>query len=106
MDGGLDWIVVLMLVLGIIYGYTRPGKENRAAILKKALLIGVVLGVILGIILGIVTNKSLIAATIGSTIGTVLLVVIFAIFFIVGTVIGDWLEAKKKTQQQPQAEKK
>ncbi|MDI9611182.1 MAG: hypothetical protein QFX36_07630 [Archaeoglobales archaeon] len=30
------YIAVLMLVLGAIYGYTKPGKENRVAILKKA----------------------------------------------------------------------
>lgn len=95
MDG--DLIAVLMLVLGIIYGYTRPGKENRVAILKKALFIGIVLGVILGLIITLlVPGVSLIVATIGATIGTVIFVVMLAIFFIVGTVIGDWLEAKKK----------
>jgi general stress protein CsbA len=91
-------IAVLMLVLGIVYGYTRPGKEDRVAILKKALLIGLVIGVVIGFIIALVLRVSLIGATIGATIGAVIIIVVFAVFFIIGTMIGDWMEARKKAE--------
>ena len=36
----------LTLVLGIIYGYVSPGRENRGELLRKGLMIGIVLAVI------------------------------------------------------------
>jgi len=100
------YIAVLLLVLGIIYGYTRPGKENRGAILKKALVIGLVVGVIVGLAIAFLApGTSLIGATLGATIGILIVVIALTIFFIVGTVIGDWLEARKKPQE-GQTEKK
>ncbi len=99
---GIAWdlfIVVLMLVLGIVYGYTRLGKEDRVAILKKALLIGLVIGVVMGLTIALVFKVSLVGATIGATVGAVIIFVVFAVFFIIGTMIGDWMEARKKPEK-------
>jgi|GEM_PF-338766 len=90
------WIALVLLFLGIVYGYTRPGKEDRVAIMKKGIFAGVVLGVVFGLLIGIlVPGISVVGATIGTTIAFLIIAVIFALFFIVGTIIGDFLERKR-----------
>ena len=38
---------ILIIIIGIIYGYMKPGKEDRSALLKKGVLIGIILGAIM-----------------------------------------------------------
>jgi len=40
-------IELLIVIVGILYGYLKPGKEDRTALLKKGILIGVILAIIL-----------------------------------------------------------
>lgn len=87
---------VLTIAAGTIYGYLKPGKEDRTALLKKGVLIGIILGLVftgLGMLAGI---KFLLLS---SVVGFLMFieVVIIAVLFIIGTFIGDWLEEKGKT---------
>jgi len=45
-------MAILIIIIGIIYGYMKPGKEDRSAILKKGVVIGIILGAIT-IVLGL-----------------------------------------------------
>ncbi len=83
----------LMFVLGTIYGYVRPGKEDRRGLFKKRLKIGIVLALILvgiGILMGLAGGGFLVLR------GTAVLiqVIIQAVLFIIGTWMGDWLEGR------------
>ncbi len=88
---------ILTFVLGIIYGYVSPGRENRGALFRKGLMIGIVLAIIL-VVLGLFMG--FVGATIMSLIGVFLFVeiVILTVLFIIGTWIGDWLEGKSKSR--------
>ncbi len=86
---------IITIAIGVIYGYLKPGKEDRKALLKKGVLIGVILGLVfagLGLLVGI---KFLPVSTVLGLI-IFLEVIIFAVLFIIGTFIGDWLEEKSK----------
>lgn len=36
----------LTIAIGAVYGYMKPGKEDRTDLLKKGLLIGIILGLV------------------------------------------------------------
>jgi uncharacterized membrane protein len=41
---------ILAFIIGLVYGYVKPGKEKRWDLLKKGIIYGVILGVIFGLI--------------------------------------------------------
>ena len=85
-------IETLTFVLGIIYGYVSPGRENRGALLRKGLIIGVVLAIIL-VAVGLFVGGTIMAL---SGMAVFIEVVILTVLFIIGTWIGDWLEGRSK----------
>ncbi len=84
---------ILIVIIGIIYGYIRPGKEDRSALLKKGVVIGIILGAIM-VVLGLLGGRTILL--LGSLAGVFVFieVIILAVLFIVGTYIGDMLERK------------
>ncbi len=88
---------VLIIIVGIIYGYAHTGKEDRVHILKKGLRYGFIIGAIFGFI-GLFTGNILVALARGfSGIFLFLLIAfIISIEFVIGTFIGDFLEEKIK----------
>jgi hypothetical protein len=90
---------LIIIAAGAIYGYVRPGKEDRGKILKKGLKIGLILGIalaILGMLVGGIARGFMVGIT--GTVGLVFLAFIVSVEFIIGTFIGDFLEHKFKNQ--------
>jgi hypothetical protein len=87
---------ILIIVIGILYGYLNPGKEDRMALFKKGLLIGVILALVLVGLGGLLGRGFLLL--LGGVVGIVVFieVLILTVLFILGTFIGDWLEEKSK----------
>jgi hypothetical protein len=86
-------MAILIIIIGIIYGYMKPGKEDRSAILKKGVVIGIILGAIT-IVLGLLGGGGFLLF--GSVVGVAIFieVIILAVLFVIGTYIGDMLERK------------
>ena len=84
---------ILIVIIGIIYGYMKPGKENRSALLKRGIVIGIILGAIM-VGLGLLLGRTILL--LGGIVGVYLFieVIILAVLFIIGTYIGDMLERK------------
>jgi uncharacterized membrane protein len=84
---------ILIIIIGIIYGYMKPGKEDRSALLKKGVVIGIILGAIM-VVLGLIGGGGILL--LGSLAGAIVFieVIILAVLFIIGTYIGDILERK------------
>lgn len=84
---------ILIIIIGIIYGYMKPGKEDRSALLKRGVVIGLILGIIL-VVLGLLGGRGVLL--LGGLAGAVVFieVIILAVLFIIGTYIGDMLERK------------
>jgi len=86
---------ILTLAIGAVYGYLKPGKEDRKALFKKGLLIGAILALVF-VGLGLLVGREFLL--LGSLAGVFVFieVIILAVLFIAGTFIGDWLEEKSK----------
>ena len=84
---------ILIIIFGIIYGYMKPGKEDRSALLKKGVVIGIILGAIM-VVLGLIGGRGILL--LGTLVGAVVFieVIILAVLFIIGTYIGDMLQRK------------
>ncbi len=90
---------ILSFILGIIYGYASPGREDRSMLLRNGLLIGIILGIIL-VVLGLLVSPGLLVlgAVTYSAVMIVLEVVILTVLFIIGTWIGDWFEERSRSR--------
>ncbi len=88
---------ILTIVIGVVYGYLKPGKEDRKALLKKGLLIGIILALIFVGLGALAGGRFLLF---GGVVGALAFieVIILAVLFIIGTFIGDWLEEKSKAK--------
>ena len=84
---------ILAFIVGLVYGYVKPGKEKRWELFKKGIVYGIILGIIFGIIGFLVGGLFLFAAT---AIGMFIEVIFLVIIFIIGTFIGDILEVAIK----------
>jgi len=86
---------ILTIVIGAAYGYLKPGREDRKALLKKGVIIGLILAFVF-VGLGILAGREYLL--LGGMAGALVFleVLILAALFIVGTFIGDWLEEKSK----------
>lgn len=86
-------MAILIIIIGIIYGYMKPGKEDRSALLKKGVVIGIILGAIT-VALGLLGGGGFLLF--GSVVGVAIFieVIILAVLFVIGTYIGDMLERK------------
>jgi len=87
-------IDVLALVIGIVYGYAKPGKTEKMELLKKGAIYGAVLGVVLSV-LNFLTKGKILAAP-ATILFTVIAIVYLTVFFVIGAWIGDFLEEKLK----------
>lgn len=86
------WFYILVILLGLAFGYMRPGRESKWGLLKNGVIIGIILGVVLGLI-GWMFNMSFFGTT--SWLGIVWDVIILTILFIIGVFIGDLLEGMR-----------
>lgn len=85
----IPWGIVV-IVIGVIYGYAKPGKQSKWQIFKTGLLIGIVLALLFAL-LGSTFGLSAIGIG-GGFFGTIIDIVILTILFIIGVWIGDILE--------------
>jgi hypothetical protein len=91
---------ILSFILGIIYGYTGPSKENLGMLLRNGLLIGIGLGIIF-VVVGLLVSPGLLvlgAWTVSAAM-IFLEVVILTVLFIIGTWIGDWFEGRSRSKE-------
>jgi hypothetical protein len=87
------WIVLL---IGILYGYFTPGRQNKMDIFKKGLVIGLVLGLVFAIV-GTLANVNPLGFGVGTGVVAIIVGVVFlTIAFVVGVWIGDLIEGRPK----------
>jgi hypothetical protein len=87
----------LALVLGVLYGWLAPGRQDKGHILKMGLLIGLILAIVLAL-LGLGTGASPIGFGEGF-LGAFLSVLIITLLFILGVWLGDAIEGMTKKRR-------
>nr|WP_319377315.1 hypothetical protein [uncultured Methanoregula sp.] len=87
------WFLLLVLILGIAYGFLHKGKEDKLALLKIGAVIGIILGIVFGLA-SIFLFPGLFGIGLGliGAIGIFVAIIIYAIIFIIGVFVGDFLE--------------
>jgi cation transporter-like permease len=81
----------LAFLVGIAYGFVKPGRQDKMQILKTGLLVGIALAIVFALIGAAVSFNPLGYGGTG-LVGTFIAFVIMTVVFIIGVVIGDWLE--------------
>lgn len=89
----VPWGLVALLV-GLLYGYLKPGRQDKWAMLKKGAVIGILLAVVFTL-LGALLNLDPLGLGAGF-VGIVLAVLVLTILFVVGAWLGDMLEGAPK----------
>jgi len=91
------WFELLILVIGVAFGYLRKGKEDFWGLLKTGAIIDIVLAVIFGIIVFFFAPVDLgLGLGLMGGIGLFIAIVLYVIIFLVGAFVGDWLEGMQK----------
>ncbi|HUR69169.1 MAG TPA: hypothetical protein VM370_07970 [Candidatus Thermoplasmatota archaeon] len=84
----------LALLIGIAYGFLTPGSQDKMALLKKGLIIGIVIAVVLAI-LGILFHVNLLGFG-SSLVWSILSAIVIVLLFVGGVWLGDLLEGAMK----------
>ncbi|MHB8604370.1 MAG: hypothetical protein ACYDCK_03860 [Thermoplasmatota archaeon] len=91
----VPWGGLLVLVLGVWYGYMTPGKQNKMALFARGILFGLLVAIVFALV-GIVLNFRAFALGAG-VIGIAYEAVVLTVLFVIGVFVGDLLEGKKKS---------
>jgi hypothetical protein len=87
------WFELLVLIIGIAYGFLHRGREDKWGLLKMGGVIGIVLGIIFALVSFFFMPGFLgIGAGLIGGIGIFIAIVLLAIIFVVGVYIGDVIE--------------
>ncbi|HET6320142.1 MAG TPA: hypothetical protein VFG86_27100, partial [Chloroflexota bacterium] len=82
------WIAFLV---GIAYGWWKPGKQNKWDMLKTGVLVGAVIAILFAL-LGYATGYDPIGLGTATLLGTFISFVVLTVVFVVGVWIGDLIE--------------
>lgn len=85
---------LLALVFGVLYGWLKPGVQDKSTIMVRGLIIGLVVGLVLAL-LGVAVNSNPVYVGSGF-LGIVLGIVIITLLFILGVWLGDLIEGKPR----------
>jgi cation transporter-like permease len=91
---------LLTFLFGIVYGYVTPGRQDKMAMFKKGLIIGIILAIVFAII-GFLTGYD--ALGVAGAIGVLISIIVLSILFVAGTWVGDLLEGAKAKKTPPQS---
>lgn len=84
---------LLAFVIGLLYGWLKPGRQDKSQLLMRGLVIGLIIGLVLAL-LGFAIGSN--PVYVGSGIlGIILGVVIISLLFVLGVWLGDLIEGSK-----------
>lgn len=87
---------LLIFVVGLLYGWLTPGRQDKGRLFMNGLVIGLILAVLLALLGGAINANPLPVGT--GIVGTVLTVVVLTVVFILGAWLGDLLEGNRSSR--------
>lgn len=87
----------LVFLVGLLYGWLTPGKQDKGRIFRDGLLIGAVMALVLAL-LGAAIHAAPLPLGAG-VLGVILGVVALTLIFILGTWLGDLVERSRGRQR-------
>lgn len=86
---------ILALVIGTLYGWLTPGRQDKGRMLVTGLVYGLTIGLVLAVIGWAFGSNPIFLGTGSGLLGMILAVVVIAILFVVGVWIGDLIEGRQ-----------
>lgn len=83
---------LLIFVVGLLYGWLSPGRQDKGRLFKNGLMIGLVLALVLALLGWMGNTNPLGVSGVGGFLSVLLSVVVLTIVFILGAWIGDMIE--------------
>jgi hypothetical protein len=83
---------LLIFVVGIIYGWLSPGRQDKGRLFRNGLIIGLVLALVLALLGWMGGANPVGLDTLGGAVGLILAVIVMTLLFILGAWIGDLIE--------------
>lgn len=87
---------LLAILIGFIYGWLKPGTQDKSRLLVNGLVFGIIIGLVL-VLLGAAVGSNPLYIGAGF-LGIVLSVIIITLLFILGVWLGDLVEGKKSNR--------
>jgi uncharacterized membrane protein YadS len=88
----VPWGLVAFLI-GIAYGALKPGKQDKTALLREGIWMGLIVGIILAV-LGVLVGYP--ALGLVGFVGAVVEAIILSLLFILGVWIGDLITGARR----------
>lgn len=85
---------VLAILIGFLYGWLKPGAQDKSTILIRGLIFGIIIAVVLAVLGFAIGSNPIYFGT--GVLGLILGVVIITLLFILGVWLGDLLEGRPK----------
>lgn len=87
---------LISFLIGLVYGWASPGRQDKSQILKTGFMIGLVLAIVLALI-GYVTGAAPLGFSTGlGMIGIIIDVLVITLLFILGVWLGDMIEGRRQ----------
>lgn len=83
------WIAFLV---GIAYGWWKPGRQSKWEVFKKGILIGAVISILFAL-LGYATGFDPLGLGLTGLLGTFVAFLVLTVIFVIGVWLGDWIES-------------
>ncbi len=84
----------LVFLVGILYGWMTPGRQDKTRLFMNGLWIGLVLAIVLAL-LGVLLSAPAVPLGV-NVVGVVLSVLLLTVLFIVGAWLGDLIEGSRR----------
>lgn len=85
---------LLAFVIGLLYGWLKPGRQDKSQLMVRGLVIGLVVGLVLAL-LGVAVGSNPVYFGSGF-LAIVLGIVIITLLFVLGVWLGDLIEGKPR----------
>lgn len=86
---------LIAFVIGLVYGWASPGRQNKMSMFRTGLLVGLVLALVLALI-GFVTGSDPLGVGLGAgMLAIVINVLVITLLFILGVWLGDLIEGSR-----------
>jgi uncharacterized membrane protein len=89
---------ILALAVGFLYGWLKPGHQDKSQIMMRGLVIGLIVGLVLALLGSAIGSNPVYFGS--GFLGIVLGIVIITLLFILGVWLGDLVEGKSKSRSQ------
>ena len=85
---------LLVLLVGGLYGFLTPGRENKTRLFVNGVLIGIAIALLLALLGGWSGSAPL---GLGSgSFGIILDAIVLSLVFVIGVFIGDWADTSRR----------